>query len=105
VSTYWEAIGRHDFAAAYAVLAPGAVPQTEPQWASAEQSTGIESVRFRGEAGDAPGTGATVTVLSLVTDDERFGCRSWTGTYRMTSQGGHWMIARADITPRPCTVG
>jgi hypothetical protein len=105
VSTYWEAIGRHEFGAAYAVLAPGAVPQTGAQWASAEQSTGVESVRFKGEADDASGTEATVTVLSLVTVDQRFGCRSWTGAYRMTSRGGHWLIVRADITPRPCAVG
>lgn len=105
VSTYWAAIGRHDFAAAYAVLAPGAVPQTEPEWAFAEQSTGVESVRFRGEAGDASGNDATIMVLSLVTVDVRFGCRSWTGSYEVSSHAGRWLIARADITPRPCTTG
>lgn len=103
VSSYWEAIARHDFAAAYAILAPGAVPQTEGQWASAEQSTGVESVRFKGEVGDASDNHATITVVSLVTVDRRFGCRSWSGTYELSSEHGRWLIARADITPRPCT--
>ncbi len=105
VSTYWDAIERQDFAAAYAILAPGAVPQTEAEWASTEQSTRIESVRFNGEVGDSSSTAAAITVVSLVTVDQRFGCRSWTGTYRMTRLAGHWLIARADITPHPCTTG
>jgi hypothetical protein len=102
VSTYWEAIARHDFAAAYAILAPGAVPQSEAQWVANEQSTGVERIRFKGEVGASSGTAATITVVSLVTVDRQFGCRSWTGTYEMTNQGGRWLIARANLTPRSC---
>jgi hypothetical protein len=105
VSTYWEAIARHDFAAAYAILAPGAVPQTEAQWASREQETGVQSVRFAGRVVTATATVARVLVLSLITRDRQYGCRRWTGTYRMSNRDGHWLIVQADLTPAPCTLG
>jgi hypothetical protein len=102
VSSYWREIDRHDFAGAYSLLVPGAVPQTEAEWAAAEQRNGIESAKFDGRTLTNTATGSTVEVLSLITRDMRFGCRSWTGTYQMVSRGGRWLIARADITPAPC---
>ena len=105
LSSHWRAIGRHDFAAAYAGLAPGTVPQTEAQWISDEQSAGIQAVHFDGQAISTNGHDATVRVVTLITHDVRFGCRSWTGSYRMIRAGGEWLIARAGIAPRPCAPG
>ncbi len=104
VSSYWQAIDHHAFGVAYSLLAPGAVPQTEAEWAAGEQRTGIQSARFAGLAGRSTAATTTVRVLSLVTRDVRYGCRSWTGNYLMVSRGGHWLIARADITPAPCPI-
>lgn len=105
VSSYWEAIARHDFAAAYAILAPGAVPQSEAQWVAREQETGIQGVRFAGRVASATASAASVVVLSLITRDREFGCRRWTGTYQLTNRDRRWMIVQADLTPIPCSVG
>jgi hypothetical protein len=105
LSSYWQSIGRHDFAAAYADLAPGAVPQTEAQWVPIEEQTRIQSVRFEGHTVSSSGAEATVDVVSLVTQDTQFGCRDWTGAYQMINQGGRWLISRAEITPGSCQSG
>jgi hypothetical protein len=105
LSSYWQSIGRHDFAAAYALVAPGAIPQSQAQWVRIEQQTDVQSVRFTGETTNSTGTEATVRISSLVTHDLRFGCRNWTGTYQMINQAGHWLISRADITPASCQAG
>lgn len=102
LSSYWQAIGRHEFTTAYAILAPGAIPQTETQWVSDEQGAGIQAAEFEGQIARATTTAATVQVLSLVTRDAVYGCRSWTGTYAMINLGGPWLIERADLTPRVC---
>lgn len=104
LSNYWRDIDQHNFARAYSLLAPGTVPQTEAEWATTEEQTGIESATFNGRTLNNTAGGAAVQVLSLITRDVRFGCRSWTGTYLMVSRGGRWLIARADITPAPCPI-
>jgi hypothetical protein len=46
---------------------------------------------------------ARVRVVRLVTIDQRFGCRTWHGSYQVVRRGGRWLAARADIKPRPCS--
>lgn len=104
---YWADIGAHDFAGAYAYLAPHAVAVGERAFAAAERRTEIRRVSFHGRLTGhgrrtAGGEGASVRVLSLVTRDALFGCRVWSGSYQMVGVHGSWRIARALLSPRPC---
>lgn len=102
LSSYWHAIGAHQFSIAYALLAPGAVSLTESQFVSGEQQAGIGSAKFSGTVASNSGSTGTVQVKSLITHDAQYGCRSWTGSYEMTDQGGSWQIEKASITPSSC---
>ena len=102
VDAYWGAIARHDFGAAYGHLAPAAIPQSESQFVADEQSAGVQSATFHGQTVNATRSTATVDVVSLVTDDRRFGCRTWSGSYAMRNAGSGWEIARADLSVQPC---
>lgn len=102
VNSYWNSIGSHQFATAYAYLAPAAVSQTESQFVSDEQQTGIQSVTFSGHVASSSGSSATVDVDSLITHDKQFGCRTWTGSYQLSDQTGNWLIEEATITAGSC---
>lgn len=102
LESYWSAIEAHAFAVAYGYLVPGAIPQTEPEFVAFEQHENIENVEFRGNVTAMSPTSATVAVVSLVTNDHQFGCRTWSGSYAMTHGSGGWRIASANITPKPC---
>lgn len=99
---YWQSINAHQFGTAFSDLAPGSVPQTESQFVSDEQQSGIERATFRGQLVSLAGSTATVNITSLVTADAQFGCRAWTGSYQLSHQGSRWLISRASITPGPC---
>jgi hypothetical protein len=102
LESYWASIGAHHFGVAYGLLVAGSVGLTESQFVSGEQRADIQSVQFRGHVASRAGAVATVGVDSLVTHDAQFGCRSWTGSYQVTDQGGAWLIERASITPTSC---
>jgi hypothetical protein len=70
---------------------------------TSEQHEHVQSAQFEGRVGSASGAGATVQVVSLTTHDRQFGCRSWSGSYRMTRRASRWLVAGAEIHPRPCT--
>lgn len=100
---YWDDVGAHNFTGAYAHLAPGASGLSESEFISSEQRAGIQHVAFHGKLGESSGSGsATVDVVSLVTHDEQFGCRVWSGSYQITEESGSWLIEKAALTPRPC---
>ena len=84
-------------------LASGSVPQTQAQFVSDERQSQIATVDFHGQLVATTNSSATVTVDSLTTNDSQFGCRTWTGTYQLTKDGNRWLIARAVITPTPCS--
>jgi hypothetical protein len=102
VVDYWRSIEGGDFGGAYALLAPGSVPLTETAFAAYERATRISSVHFAGRLLALAPRAATVEVTSLVTEDHRYGCRTWSGTYRLIASAGRWKIARAVIAPGPC---
>ena len=75
---------------------------TEAQFVAQERQAGVQSVSFNGHATAQNGRTATVTVASLMTTDEQFGCRTWGGSYDLVQQSGQWLIERASITPQAC---
>jgi hypothetical protein len=99
---YWQSIDAHRFGAAYAYLAPGSVSQSKAQFVSQEQHAGIQSATFSGNVTSNTGSAATVTVVSLTTNDTEFGCRNWAGSYQLSDQNGQWLVEQAHITPSPC---
>jgi hypothetical protein len=103
VERYWADIGAQDYAGAYGHLLAGSIGLTESQFISSEQSAGIEEARFRGRFAAGSGSTATVDVRTLVTNDAQYGCRTWTGSYEMTDESGAWLIARANLSPHPCS--
>jgi hypothetical protein len=103
LDAYWAAIGAHRFLAATGYLLPG-VLGSPAAFVDSEQHEHIQSAQFQGHIRTTSGSGATVQVVSLITHDRQFGCRTWKGSYRMTRRAERWLIAGADIHPRPCAV-
>ena len=101
VNSYWAAIGAHAYARAYGYVAPG-VLGSKASFVAAEKSYRITSVSFRGRLTTQAPTSAAITVISLITRDHAFGCRTWSGSYTMTHHGRSWLIALADVHHRPC---
>jgi hypothetical protein len=102
LNTYWSDIRDHSFSAAYHLLASGAVSEGESQFVANEQNTHIHNAQFRGEITSRSSSTATVSVLSLATHDEEFGCRTWSGSYTMSYEGGNWRIEHAALSPQSC---
>jgi hypothetical protein len=100
---YWSDIGAHNFSGAYGYLVPGSVNMDESQFVTSEQESHIESAQFHGHVASSSGSSATVDVVSLITHDAQYGCRTWSGSYEMTDEGGGWLIARANLSPQPCS--
>jgi hypothetical protein len=102
INRYWGDVRAHDFAKAYAYLVAGAV-ESESQFVANERRARITSVQFNGEVTSSSEATATVGIVSLITRDAQYGCRSWTGSYEMTNGGSGWQIARANLSPKSCS--
>jgi hypothetical protein len=103
LDSYWSAIQAHHFSAAYGYLASGSSGLSESRFVASEREAKIQSVQFNGEMTSDTGSSATVAVVSLVTHDAKYGCRTWSGSYTMTEAGEGWRIERAALTPRACS--
>jgi hypothetical protein len=99
---YWADIRDHGFSSAYGYLAPSAKTLSESQFVGSENRANIENAQFHGRVTAESGGTASVDVVSLVTHDAEYGCRSWSGSYTLAEEGGRWRIARAAISPRSC---
>ena len=103
LDAYWAAIGAHNFFGATRYVLPGVLGSTAA-FVTSEQHEHVQSAQFQGSVTSRSGSGATVRVVSLITHDRQFGCRTWSGTYAMTHRGRGWLIARASLHPRRCGV-
>jgi hypothetical protein len=81
----------------------GATGLSESEFVSSEEKEQIAGAEFHGQVGSSSGSSTTVEVVSLVTHDQHYGCRSWTGSYEMTDGSGRWLIEHATLTPRSCS--
>jgi hypothetical protein len=100
VNRYWAAIGAHAFARAYGYAASGAIG-SRAGFVASETHEAIESTEFQGRLTALTGQTAPVAVVSLITHDHQYGCRTWSGSYAMIHQAPGRLIDRADITHRP----
>lgn len=98
---YWLAISAHNFAGALRYVVPSVVGSAF-RFVSSEHSEGVHSAQFQGRVISQRGSTATVRIVSLTTHNQRYSCRTWTGTYKLSRRGGRWLIQRANITPAPC---
>lgn len=102
LNAYWSDIRDHGFSTAFEYLAPGAAGHTEAEFIASEQEAGIKNAQFHGTTTSESGSSATVRVDSLTTEDAKYGCRRWSGTYTLGREGGAWRIQKATLVPRPC---
>jgi hypothetical protein len=102
VEHYWTDIHAHDFAGAYGYLLPGSIEKTEGQFVAEEKHEHVGAIGFRGTVSSRSGSVATIAILTLVTHDSTYGCRSWSGSYEMQESSGGWLIGRANLSPRSC---
>jgi hypothetical protein len=98
---YWAAIGARNFAGAFGYEVPGLIGP-EAGFVSSEQREHVLSAQFQGRVTSQSGTNATIQIVSLITHDEQYGCRTWSGSYHMSHRPDGWRIARANIQPRSC---
>jgi hypothetical protein len=106
---YWADIEAHAFGGAYRYLVPGAISTTEVEFIASERHARIRRVEFVGKhavpvlgrRGCAPER-VMIRVYSLVTNDGRFGCLAWSGSYEMLHERDGWRITHAALTPRRC---
>lgn len=98
---YWADIGARNFAGAFGHITPGLVG-SKVAFISSEHREQVESAQFQGRVTSESGPRATIQVVSLITHDQQFGCRTWSGSYTMTHRRHGWLISRADIRPRAC---
>ncbi len=103
LDSYWAEIQAHHFSEAYGYLASGSAGLSEARFVASEREAKIKKVQFDGEVTSDSGSSATVTVVSLLTHDAKYGCRTWSGSYKMTEAGEGWRIERAALTPRACS--
>jgi hypothetical protein len=82
-------------------LLPSAIG-AQAAFVASEKREHVESAEYQGRVTSNSGSNATIRVGSLITHDRQFGCRAWSGSYRMTHRAGGWRIAGADIHPKPC---
>jgi serine/threonine-protein kinase len=102
VNNYWNDIRTGNFAGAYALLAPGTIPQSESEFVSQHMAENITSVQVQGMVASSSGTSATVDVVRLQTVDSMSGCKNWTGDYVLSDASGSWLITHPNITSNAC---
>lgn len=102
VDEYWTDIQAHDFAGAYGLFVPGAIAGSEAAFTANETKAGISQADFSGHVSSQSSSSATVSIDSLTTRDQQYGCQSWSGGYSLEMVSGAWRISRANITPTGC---
>jgi len=102
LNSYWAELQRHNFVAAFGYLVPGALDLTEGEFIARERHLGVKTVRLRGAVTAQTSSSATVGVVSLVTRDKVYGCRTWSGSYTLVVENGFWRILREALVPRSC---
>lgn len=102
LESYWAAIRAHDFGRAFRYLTASAAGASEAQFIASERREGVRNARFRGRIDSRTRSTATIDVVSLVTHDRQFGCRTWRGDYQLVDHEGGWLIARANLKVRSC---
>lgn len=97
---YWGDIDTGAYAKAWTYLSrPG---ETETAFIEAEKEARPANIELLGTLTGISGIHATIKVDRLITHDDQYGCRSWSGIYDLVRTDGHWLIASARIAPKAC---
>jgi len=102
VNKYWADIRDHGFSEAFGYLAPGAAGLTESKFVASEQEAGIKDAQFHGTVASVSHASATIDVESLTTEDAKYGCRRWNGSYTLIRIQVAWRIQKAALVPSRC---
>jgi hypothetical protein len=97
---YWGDIGTGAYAKAWTYLS--ATVESEAAFVDGEKKARPTNIELLGTLAGISGNHATIVVNRLITHDQQYGCRSWSGHYSMVRAGGHWLVASAQITPKAC---
>ncbi len=98
---YWSDIENKEYSGAWAHETSHTGGE-EAHWVHEEEGNGVSRVKYEFAQGSISGDEATVNVVHLVTHDQTYGCRYWTGSYGMLNEGGKWLISSANIEPHSC---
>jgi hypothetical protein len=97
---YWGDIDTGAYAKAWKYLSPAV--ESEAAFVEGENKARPTNVELLGTLTGISGNHATIVIQRLVTHDQQYGCRSWSGRYSMVQAGGHWLVASAQIAPKAC---
>ena len=97
---YWGDIDTRAYAKAWTFLKP--TIETETAFVDSEKEARPTNIELQGTLTGISGIHATIVINRLITHDQQYGCRSWSGRYEMLRDAGHWLIASARIAPIAC---
>ncbi|HST54702.1 MAG TPA: hypothetical protein VLJ42_02265 [Solirubrobacteraceae bacterium] len=100
IQRHFSLIRQHQFAAAYALLAPS-LQTGESGWISEHQTDGIYSVSVTVDPTLHSGSSAGATIVKMTTLDAH-GCKNWSGGWDLVKLEGQWRISHARISATPC---
>jgi hypothetical protein len=100
IERHFSLISRHDFSAAYALLAPS-LQSGESSWVAAHKEDGIYKVEVSVNATLNSPDSATAAIAKMTTLDGH-GCKNWSGSWGLTKIDHQWRISEANVTPTPC---
>lgn len=97
---YWGDIDTGAYAKAWTYLVPGV--ESETAFVDSEKQARPTNVELDGSLTGITGVHAAIVISRLITHDQQYGCRSWSGHYDMVRAAGRWRIGGAHITPEAC---
>jgi hypothetical protein len=100
LESYWGDIDTGAYADAWTHLAPSI--ETQAAFVLSEKAARPTNIELLGTLTGISGNHARVDIHRLLTHDQQYGCRSWSGHYEMVKTGGKWLIDNATITPKAC---
>ena len=96
---YWGDIDTGAYAKAWAYLSPGV--ESEAAFVAGEKEARPTNIQLEATLTGISGGRATIVINRLITHDQQYRCRSWSGRYELI-RGSHWLMRSAHITPRAC---
>lgn len=100
---YWGDIDTGAYAKAWTYLSRGV--QSETAFVDGEKQNHPTNVELQGTLTGISSSHAAIVISHLITHDQRYGCRSWSGYYDMIRDANHWRIVAHTSHPKPAEIG
>jgi hypothetical protein len=100
IQRHFSLITEHQFAAAYALLAPN-LQTGESSWISAHETDGIYNVDVTVNPAVHSSSAATATIVKMTTLDGH-GCKHWSGDWGLVKLDGRWRISESNLSSTTC---